>query len=649
MGSKQVVTSCTCDCPDTCSILASVENGRVTELKGNHDFKHTAGFLCKKAAGFLDRVFSPDRILHPLKREGSNWSRISWADAAALIADKMSEARAAHGPMSVLYFRDSGSLAALKHVNDRLFNLLGGATFMSGTLCGGAGAAGQTCDFGYRTAHDPDDFLKSRVIILWGRNPAVTNLHLMPVLKRARQAGCRVVLIDPVATETSRLVDQHLKIAPGTDALLAIGLTRVSLEEGCGRADFIGCCTNGFTRYLKATSGIDLDYVARETGIGEAEIRELAMHCCHNRPVAIIGGWGIQRRRNGAVTYRYLDALGAVLGSIGVPGGGVSHGMDEMRWFDLGAALTESPAERRFIPRPQTGRGILSAIDPPIEVAIVTGANPVAQCPDTELVRKAFEGTPFVVVCDMFMTDTALTADLVLPSTHFLQETDILGSYWHNYVMPVNPAQERLGEEKSDLEIMHLLAGELGCGDEFPGEPEFYLEKIVAPLKAEGASLESLMRGPYRPESAVDVPFADHKFMTPSGKFEFVYTLPASFGENPGYPYWLISPHPKDSIHSQLRDVSQERLPEVHISTATARACGLDDGDAVTVTTPGGTLECRAAVGEDVRDDTVLIYEGWWDRLGGTVNRLTPDTLSDGGMSATYYDVKCSLKKAGRP
>lgn len=646
VASEQVITSCTCDCPDICSILAQVENGRVTGLKGNPDFAHTAGFLCGKAKDFLKRVFSPDRILHPLRREGSTWSQISWEDAIALIAGKIGDAHAAHGPLSVLYFRDSGSLAALKHVNDRLFNLLGGATFTSGSLCGGAGIAGQTCDFGYRTAHDPQDFLNSKVILLWGRNPAVTNVHLMPVLKRARKSGCRVVLIDPVATETSRLVDQHLKLAPGSDVLLAVGMTRVLLEEGCGEADFIKCCTNGFTRFLKATAGIDLEYVSRETSISVDEIRDLAMLCCKNRPAAIIGGWGVQRWRNGAITYRYLDALAAVMGSIGVKGGGVSHGMDQMRWFDVGVTLSEKPARRRFIPKPQAGKAILSAIDPGIEVAIVTGANPVNQCPNTDLVRKAFQAIPFVVVCDLFMTDTAALADLILPSTHFLQEKDIVGSYWHNYVMPVNPAQMRLGEEKTDLEVMRLLAERLGVADDFPGEPDFYLRKMIAPLEKEGVSLDDLMQEPYRPKSAVDVPFEDRKFMTPSGKFEFVDSLPAPPGESPDYPYWLISPHSRESIHSQLSDVSRERPPEVHVSPATAAACNLIEGDAVLVTTPNGALTCIAAIGDDVRDDTLLIYEGLWDRLGGTVNRLTSDALSDGGTSATYYDVRCNLTKA---
>ncbi len=647
VGSREVITSCTCDCPDTCSIVARVENDRVVELRGDPDFGLTAGFLCNKAAGFLERVFSPDRILHPMRREGSTWRQVAWEEAIDLLAGKIEAAQRAHGPLSVLYYRDSGSIAALKHANDRLFNLIGGATFTSGTLCGGAGISGQTCDFGLRTAHDPEDFLHSRVIILWGRNPAVTNLHLMPILKRARERGCKLVLVDPVSTETSRFVDRHIRIAPGTDALLAVGLTKVLLEEGCGSEEFVKCCTSGFTRYLKATSGLDLEYVSRETGVSADDIRDLAVYCCRNRPVAIIGGWGVQRRRSGAVIYRYLDALGAVLGSIGVSGGGVSHGMDEMRWFDLGVALGDRPARRRFVPKPSTGKAILSAVDPCIEVAVVTGANPVSQCPNTDLVRRAFEEIPFVAVCDMFMTDTAEVADLFLPTTHFLQERDILGSYWHNYVMPVNPAQPRLGGEKSDLEVMHLVAAKLGVGADFPVDPDFYLERMTAPLRRHGVGLADLMRGPYRPPSAVAVPFEDRRFMTPSGKFEFVDTPPPAPDRDGAYPYWLISSHPRNRIHSQVARPTEARRPDVHISKATAEVCGLAAGDSAVVRTRNGALVCNVVVTDIVRDDTVLVYEGSWDKLGGSVNRLTPDALSDGGASATYYDVRCSLAKAG--
>jgi anaerobic selenocysteine-containing dehydrogenase len=627
-------------------MIAHVEDGKVTRLTGNPDFHLTRGFLCRKARGFLKRVFSSERILQPMRRTGTTWRKVSWQEALDLLADKIGAAYARQGPLSVLYFRDSGSIAVLKRMNDRLFNLLGGATFTSGTLCGGAGIAGQTCDFGYRTAHDPEDLLNSHLIILWGRNPAVTNLHLMPILKQAQRSGSMVVLIDPVATKTAALVDRHLKIAPGSDALLATGITKVLLEEGCGSADFIKRCTSGFTRFLKAISAVDFDTIAGETGIGQNEIRDVAMLFSTNGPAAIVGGWGVQRHRNGAVTYRYLDALAAVAGSLGIRGGGVSHGMDELRWFDLDADLYRAPGQRRFIPKPQAGKGILSAIDPPIEVAIVTGANPVSQCPNTGLVKKAFESIPFLAVSDMFMTDTAALSDLVLPSTHFLQEQDVVGSYWHNHVMPVNPAQPRLGEEKPDLEVMHLLAERLGVGDDFPGRPEFYLDKVTAPLRAEGVSLEDLMRGPYRPKAAVDVPFGDGSFRTPSGRFEFVDVPPVTPGGSPDYPYWLLSPHPAGSIHSQLADVAGSKVPEALVSAATARLHRLADGDTVSVATPNGSLRCRTVISDRVRDDTVLVYEGGWDRLGGTVNRLTSDTLSDGGNSATYYDVKCSLTKA---
>ncbi|MFH1311674.1 MAG: molybdopterin-dependent oxidoreductase [Candidatus Eisenbacteria bacterium] len=641
---KEVITSCTCDCPDTCSIIAKISGDRVKGIRGNPDFKLTGGSLCLKSAGFLKRVFSPERILHPLLKQGSVWKRVSWDHAADVVAGKIEQALGRFGPLSLFYYKDGGSLAALKSVNERLFNLLGGATFATGSLCGGAGIAGQTLDFGLRTAHDPSDLLNSGQILIWGRNPAWTNVHLVPILKEAKRRGIRLVLIDPVRTATADLVDEHVGLVPGTDMWLAAGMAKVLERFGLIDGDFVGRCTNGSAGFLAAVERLDLDACSEVTGVTTHKIAELASRYALTRPAAILGGWGIQRRRNGARTYRMLDALGALTGNIGVRGGGVNHGMDEMRWFDKRVRLVERAGISRAIPRPETGKGLIEAADPPIEVAVVSGANPLNQCPNTNLVRKAFAGIDFVVVLDMFMTDTAQAADMVLPTTHFLQERDIVGSYWHNFVMPVNVAQPRLGEEKTDLEIFSLIAGRLGLGQEFGGDPDPYLDSLISPLKREGLTLNTIMEGPVRPAGAVDVPFSDGKFPTESSRFEFVREIARpEMGEPDDYAYHLISPHPKERSHSQLADGFSHRLPAVHISSETAETNGLRDGDNVGVETPQGRLDCVAVISDAVRPDTVVIYEGWWERLGGSVNRLTSDRVSDKGLSATYNDLKCRL------
>jgi anaerobic selenocysteine-containing dehydrogenase len=547
----------------------------------------------------------------------------------------------------VFYYRDAGSIAGLKLVNDRLFNLLGGATFASGSLCGGAGIAGQTADFGLRTSHDPNDILNSELIIIWGRNPAWTNVHLIPLLKQARAGGSVLVLVDPVETATARLVDMHLAPVPGTDGLLALGLAGCLIEAGHIDRKFLARHTEGYGDFAKLVGRYELKAISEKTDIASHNIRKLANMLGRKKPAAILGGWGVQRHSNGANTYRLLDALGAITGNVGIRGGGVSHGMDETRWFDKGVQGAEYAAARREIPRPMTGRGMLESVDPPIEIAVVSGANPVNQCPNTGRVREAFEKTPFVIVMDMMMTDTATMADLVLPSTHFLQEQDVVASYWHNYLMPVNPAQARLGEEQTDLETFAAIGKKLGVGDMLTDDPEHYLEAMLRPLEGEGLTLEAVRRGPIRPRVAVDVPFADRNFPTPTGRFRFVVYVGEPAGGSDAYPFSLISSHPHDRNHSQIAGESDERVPDLRVARAAAERLNLADGDAVEVETRQGRLQCSVRLSDALREDTVVIYEGWWDRLGGSVNRLTGDGLSDMGESATFYDARCRIVKKG--
>jgi anaerobic selenocysteine-containing dehydrogenase len=648
MATRRILTSCTCDCPDTCSIIATVSDGRVTSIGGNPEFGVTKGFLCRKSHTFLKRLFSPDRVLYPLRRDGAGWKRVTWAEAAGLVADRMEAALRQYGPLSLFYFQEAGSIAALKLVNQRFFNLLGGGTFSSGSLCGGAGIAAQTTDFGVRTSHDPSDLASSRLIIIWGRNPAWANVHMLPILREARRHGALVVLIDPVRSATAKVVDLHIAPRPGADAFLALGLAKVIIEGRGINEAAVRACTSGLDEFIALARRFDLPAICDVAGVTDKEIRDLAWMYSHVTPAAIVGGWGVQRRRNGANIYRMMDALGALSGNIGVPGGGVSHGMDETRWFDTRSRLRDAGKLRREIPKAQTGRGLAAADNPPVKVAVVSGGNPLNQCPNGELVRKAFGAVEFKVVMDMFMTDTAQAADLVLPTTHFLEEEDVVASYWHNYVMPVNIAQARLGEEKTDLEIFALLGRRLGIGSKFPDDPAYFLDQLIAPLKAEGVSLGQIKAGPVRPPSAVDVPFKDRKFATASGRFQFVTSItPLGRPESAEYPYSLVSPHPGDSIHSQLGEL-KARIPEAHLSHHAAGVIGAGDGDEVLVETPQGSLVCVARITEAVGPHTVRIYEGSWASLGGSVNRLTSDELSDQGLCATYNDVYCRVRKAAK-
>ncbi|HEC83269.1 MAG TPA: hypothetical protein ENI46_02135, partial [Firmicutes bacterium] len=471
-------------------------------------------------------------------------------------------------------------------------------------------------------------------------------VHLIPILRRARKNGCFCVLIDPVATATSRLVDWHISLAPGSDLLLAIGMARILIDEGAYDRDFIKRHTVNFERFRQLISGYTLEDVSEKTGVNLSDLRELARRYGNLKPGAILGGWGLQRRRTGAQVYRLLDAIAALSGNIGVAGGGVSHGVDEMRWFDLSVGLADRAQHRREIPKPRVWRGILECGDPPIRLLFVTGANPVSQCPNASLAQKAMARVDFKVVVDMFMTDTASLADLVLPATHFLQETDLVGSYWHNYIMPVNQAQPPIGEEKTDFEIFALLARKLGLARDFPDDPLTALEMLIEPLKREGYNLRDLREHPVRPRSAVDVPFRDRKFWTSSGRFEFItdINMPPS-KVCPEYPYHLLTPHPHDRTHSQTRGIPARAYPEALVSNVIARTHGIESGSLVRVTTANGELTCTARIDSSLRDDVVVIPEGSWEMSGGAVNRLTSDDLSDEGECATYNDAACNVSR----
>ncbi len=640
----RVLTSCTQDCPDTCSIIVDKVGERIARIGGNPDFEITRGFLCRKARNFLPRLFSRERILTPLVKEGGSWKSVSWQKAIDVVAGKVDRTIRKYGVLSIYYFRDSGSMSALKAVNDRFFNLLGGATFASGSLCGGAGIAGQTMDFGRRTSHDPLDLLNAKTIIIWGRNPAWTNVHMLPILKQARKSGAYCVLIDPIRTASARIVDWYISIPPMSDCHLIIGLIKVLLESNLVDHDFIANHTLNFDTFTKTIERYEVRLISEKTGLDLSDIERLARLFWEGKPCAIVSGWGLQRNRYGAQVYRLLDALAAVSGNIGIAGGGVSHGFDEMRWFDTKVTLFQK-AVRREIPKPMTASGILSASDPPIKVGFVSGANPVCQCPNTIGVKKALESLELLVVIDMFMTDTALLADVVLPCTHFLQESDLVGSYWHNYVMPVNVAQDRLGDEKTDLEIFSMLARTMGFGKELPDDPDFFLDQMIAPLKKHGVTLSSLKQAPYRPPDVEDVPFADKRFETASGKFEFIKEFkPVEARTSTMFPYHLLTPHPPDRTHSQIASPSTSGVPTVYLSDGLASSLNIGNQSRVLVSTPHGELLCRSTVVKGQRNDIIVLYEGIWETSGGSVNRLTSEQMSDHGECATFNDIPCNIR-----
>ncbi|MDB5416367.1 MAG: trimethylamine-N-oxide reductase [Rubritepida sp.] len=645
---EKIYTSCTLDCPDGCGIVAEVENGRVTRLEGHREHEFTRGYLCAKTYRFPNRLYSEERILHPMKREGGRldgaWQRISWDEALDLAAARIREGIDADGPLSIMHYQRTGSWGATKKLNHRFWNLMGGVTTNSGSLCSGAARAGQTLDFGTRAGHDPMDMLNSRLVLLWGRNPMATNLHMVPLLKEVRSRGGRVILIDPVRSESATICDEHVQTRVASDAEFAMALAKVILEEGLEDRGFLKDHTHGFAEYRALLDSRTLAELSEACDIGEDDIRRLAREYATSKPASILLGWGLNKYKHSAEVFRCVDALAALTGQIGIAGGGVSHGFNSQRLFDK---LVEAPGRathHRSIPEPTLGRGLLEANEPPVRMMFITGGNPINQSPNSMLVAQAFRALDFTVLVDSFMTDTADYAHLFLPTTTFLEEEDVLVSWGHNILGGVNPVIEPVGESRSDLWIFQRLAERLGIGAEMAGTPREWLARILTPMTHNGVTLEEVMEGPVRCPIAPMIPFADKVFPTASGRYEFITRLDHRPRRDEDFPLTFVTNFSKRWLLSQMTEAEHPKSPQVRVDPGSAALAGVRDGQRARLRSAVGVLEVEVKVDGRIGPGIVLMPVGTWIKRGGGANVLTEDVVSNFGLMAAYGETRVRLE-----
>jgi anaerobic selenocysteine-containing dehydrogenase len=648
MATQKIYTSCTLDCPDGCGIVAHVKDRRVVRLEGHADHEFTAGYLCAKTYKFPERVYSPERQLHPMRRSNGRrdgaWQRIAWDEALDLVAGRIRHYLDAATPLSIMHYQRTGSWGATKLLSRRFWNLLGGVTTTSGSLCSGAARAGQALDFGTRTGHDPADMLNSRLVLLWGRNPMATNLHTVPLMKQVRKRGGTVVLIDPVRSESAGFCDRHVQPRVATDAELAMAMAKVILEEGLEDRDFIERHTHGFADYRALLDRRSLDELCRACELPEAEVRELARLYATQKPASILLGWGLNKYQHSAEIFRCVDALGALCGHIGVAGGGVSHGFNTQRHFDKAVEAPDRVRHHRAIPEPLLGRVLLEAQDPPVRMLFVNSGNPVNQSPNSNLVAQAFDKLEFLVVVDQVLTDTTDYADVFLPTTTFLEEEDMLVSWGHNIIGGVNPVIAPVGEARSDLWIFQQLAERLGIGPEMAGSPRDWLKRIFVPLERQGVSVEQVMAQPVRCPVAPMVPFRDRKFSTKSGRFEFITSLHHAPRVLPDFPLTLVTNYSKKWLLSQILEKDNPKT-SVRIGVETATAHGIVSGEQIIIRSPVGHLAVEAIVDPKVSRGMVIMPVGTWIKRGGGANVLTEDIMSNFGQMAAFGETRVRLER----
>jgi anaerobic selenocysteine-containing dehydrogenase len=654
---NEILTACTADCPGTCSIIALVKNGEIKKLRGNPEHDITSGFICKNTRRYLEeRFYNHRRILHPLKKEDGKWVQIKWDDALEIAADKILKVSEKYGSQSILYYQGYGARTALRILNRRFFNILGGVTTLHGSICGGTGQAGQEMDMGVRLSHDPISHLKSNLIILWGRNPAVTDIHLWKIILKAQRNGAKLVVVDPVQTESAKRADLHIQPSPGSDTYLAIAMAKIIIKENLQDEKFIEAHTEYFYDYLKLLETFNLEEISRLTDVSREKLFYLAKLYAEGSPSSIVLGWGLQRYKKAHLTFRFIDALAAITGNIGKVGGGLSHGFDEYGYFNHDYALDEIAPHRRSLAMPILGKEILQTRDPPIKLAFITAGNPLAMLANTGKVKRAFESVDYVIIVDQFLNDTAEVADLFLPATSFLEDEDLVGSYGHYWISPINPVVNPLGECKSELKIFQELSIRLGFEEEMAGTHREWLKKLAEPIIKEGISLEDLFTKAHRFPSAPVTPFSDGEFNSESGKFEFVKNpdLKGVFTEegldndlNSNKEYLrLLSISPKNWIGSEIPENEHGKsLLEVQVHPKIIARENITDGDTVWIESSTGKLLVKVKENIAIRPDFVLTYRGGWQKYGKGVNVLTRDLISDEGNGAPYYETFVKLKR----
>lgn len=633
-------TACSLDCFDACGIVAEVTDGRIVRLGGDPEHPFTRGALCNKVNHYLrDRFYHPDRQLHPLRRVNGGWQRLAWDDALDLIADTLARTKERHGSLSVLYHKGNGSFAGLKVMGERFFNLYGGVTQAVGRFCGGEGDYGTVQSFGACEIHDPLDLAEhTRLFLIWGRNPAVTNIHMMPVLKEARARGARAIVIDPAVTKTVRYCDGHVQPRPGSDGHLAIGMAKVILAGRPVDTKRIAAISEHFDDYLALVERVTMDEVARRTDLSRDAIETLALTYADTKPATILQGIGLQQYTRGAQTCRLIGVLGMLTGNVGVPGGGVNFTNWPWAVMHKPVALDRRTSPVRTVPVTKLAEALTATLDPPITMAFFMGTNLVNQMPDTLGTRRELAKLDFRVCVDQFLTDTAECADVFLPSTTMLEEEDFLPSYGHQWMQLMRPVIAPQGECRSDLTILQQLADRLGFGADMAGSPADWIDQLTSTFRHQNISHASLAAAGGRlwPVGTPRVPWADGRFKTPSGRFVFPPSLDDDSVLPPAaFPLHLIAMASERAINSQVpEDHRRHGCVTARVHPAVAKARGLGDGDLARLVSERGALPVKLECREDVRPDSVFVAKGDWAKYDRGLNVLTEPRYTAGTGTA---------------
>jgi len=672
---QTVIGACPHDCPDTCSLVTTVENGKAIRVQGNPNHPMTDGVLCTKVSRYTERTYHPDRILQPLRRTGpkgsGQFTPVSWDEALNDIANRLG-AIAAQDPQAILPYSYAGTMGQVQGeaMAMRFFHKLG-ASLLDRTICSSAGSEALAYTFGAKMGMRVEFFAESKLIIIWGSNSIGSNLHFWRIAQEAKRNGAKLICIDPRKSETAEKCHEHIALRPGTDAALALAMMHVLIQNDWLDHDYIAQHTLGWDALRERALQWSPERAAQICGITSQQIESLARDWATTKPAAIRLNYGMQRVKGGGNAVRAIACLPALTGAWRHRAGGVL--LANSGNFPVQRAALQRPdllagRKPRTINMSRIGNALLQAAShafgPQIQAMVVYNSNPVAVAPQSSEVVQGFAREDlFTVVLEHFQTDTADYADYILPATTQLEHWDIHATYGHTDILLNRPAIAPMGECKTNTDIFRALAKRMGFTDScFEEDDETLCRTAFGPpqdmqeLFAQGFTHLKSPSGQALP----DAPFAEGKFPSPSGKCEFFSQRLADMGQdglpdyianyeipqaNSEFPLAMISPPARNFLNSSfvnlqsLRDIETEPVLEMHPEDAQVR--DIQDGDVIRVFNQRGTYHCKAQLNNRARPGVVNGLGIWWRKLGlnGTnVNELTSQNLTDMGRAPVFYD-----------
>lgn len=668
---KKISHGCTLDCADCCKFNVYVKNDDIIKIEGDKEHPYTKGFICKKGLAHLKRLNHSKRIYKPLIKINDKWKEIEFDEAINIMVKKLSYYKSKFGSKSVLYYEQYGNGTVLKSIGEKFFNFYGGVSLSKGGPCWSAGIAAQKLDFGDSRSHSLEDMLNSKNIFVWGKNPANTTIHTMQMIKRAKKKGSKIIVIDPIETATAKLADKYIKIKANGDKALALAMGQIIIKNKLYDEKYIRLYVNGFEEYKSYILSLNIKDLSKECGVEIYTIEELVKLYCQKYSTILLG-FGMQKYKNGGMTIRLIDALGAITGQIGFSGGGVNYAnkvypkilntdpYDSEKFSNNRYYYTNEISE--FIEKCNLGNTYYKndifinhednkgdyELNIPIKMAIITKSNLLNQLANINNLKRALSKVEFKVCFDMFITDTVKECDLFIPVTSQLESEDLLFSSMMNPYLVYN---EKILEPQEKLMDEYYFFMEVAKRLKMSNYPivtkKEYLEKVIYPLKNINSdiSLEYLKNNYFTLHK--DVAWSDKNFVNESGKFEIINCEEIKKFEANKYKdiskLRLLTNHGRDSLSSQ-HFMDDDGIAIAYINEKEAKRSNINNNEIIYLKSENGQIKVKINIDKSIGDNIVMMFVGWWERHGNP-NFLTNSGISDIGGQITYNETFVEIIK----